>query len=263
MRLGIITTGQGPRDEYVHYHRGIASALGLTIEIIDEHILEELDWPAVRPHLGAEHEARLGAHVRVPGATGNRLGDGWDHVYVRLDWAIPFFQAAIDRLVARGATAVLFCCATLFEAGAFRCPVPLILPSRLMLAAVTDRIDGFDRSVRFGVMSSAGHGRQDVQLWRDQPFADRLDIRYEPFEGDILPAARALAGFRPDVVVVWSFGLGLARRDPGNLTATLEEMLGCPVMMPHRLAALTAFGLVTAGFDDRAFVERGAASTSR
>ncbi|MBE9604493.1 AroM family protein [Acetobacteraceae bacterium H6797] len=255
MRLGVITTGHGPRDEYVQYHRGLARALGLEIEVIDEHILEHLTWEEIRPHLGAEHEERLGAHVRVPGATGNRLGEGWDHVYVRLDWAIQHFQSAIDRLVARGATAVLFCCATLFKPDAFRCPVPLIRPATLMMATIAERIQTSPAGkVKFGLMSSAGHGRQDVQLWRDQPFADRLDITYEPFEGNILPAAERLAAVKPDLVVVWSFGLGLAGRDPGNLTAKLEEMLGCAVMMPHRIAALAAFGLVTAGFDDRRFV---------
>jgi hypothetical protein len=263
MRLGIITTGHGPRDEYLHYHRGLAAALGLPVEVIDAHILEGLDWPQIRAHLGGPDEARLGAHVRVPGASGNRLGDGWDHVYVRLDWTLPYFQAAIDRLVAQGATAVLFCCATLFAADAFTSPVPLIRPSTLMLAAVAERIHTCTGSMRFGLMSSAGHGRQDVQLWRDQPFAKRLDITYEPFEGDILPAAARLRAARPELAVIWSYGLGMASRDPARLSARLEAELACPVLMPHRVAALAAFSLVTAGFDDRAFVTAGASPAPR
>ena len=264
MRLGVITTGQGPRNEYAAYHRGLAAALGMQIDVIDEHILDGLSWEEIKPHLGTDEEDRLGAHVHVPGATGNRLGEGWDHVYVRLAWALPYFQAAIDRLVGQGADMVLFCCATRFPDTAFTCPVPLIKPATLMLAAVTERIHTAGpatrsgaQPLRFGLMSSVGHGRQDVQLWRDQPFAAQLAIDYEPFEGNILPAAQKLAARDHDLVVVWSYGLGMAASDGLALSARLEQSLRCPVLMPHRVAALHALGLMTAGFDDRAFLAAG------
>jgi len=264
MRLGVVTTGQGPRHEYAAYHRGLAAALGMRIDVIDDHILDGLSWDEIKPHLGGDAEDRLGAHVHVPGATGNRLGDGWDHVYVSLPWALPYFQAAIDRLVTRGADMVLFCCATRFPDDAFICPVPLIKPATLMLAAVTERINTAGpatrsgaQPVRFGLMSSAGHGRQDVQLWREQPFAAQLAIDYEPFEGDILPAAEKLASRSHDIVVVWSYGLGMAASDGLALSARLEQMVKCPVLMPHRVAALHALALMAAGFDDRAFLATG------
>jgi len=257
MRLGVITTGHGPRSEYAAYHRGLAAALGLTIDVIDEHILSPLTWNEIRQNLGEESEDRLGAHVHVPGATGNRLGGGWDHVYVKLEWATGYFQAAIDRLVARGADMVLLCCATRFADDALRCKVPLIKPATLMLAAISERVMGTDERIRFGLMSSVGHGRQDVQLWHDQPYASRLDIDYEPFEGNIIPAAERLAERQHDFVVVWSYGLGMAPSDGQALSARLEDLLGCPVLMPHRVAALHALGLMMAGFDDRAFLAAG------
>jgi len=257
MRLGVITTGHGPRSEYAAYHRGLAGALGLRLDILEDHILEGMEWPDISQHLGGEDEARLGSHVRVPGATGNRLGPGWAHVYVRLDWAMAHFQAAIDRLVARGADAVLLCCATSFAPDAFRCAVPLVKPAALMLAAVLDRVNTTCGTLRLGLTSSAGHARQDVQLWRGQPYADRLDIDYAPFEGNILPAAQSLAARPHDLAVVWSYGLGMADRDPADLSRTLEATLGCPVLMPHRLAALAALAVTPLGFDDRRFVTAG------
>ncbi|WP_431285201.1 AroM family protein [Humitalea sp. 24SJ18S-53] len=257
MRLGVVTTGHGPRIEYPAYHKGLAATLGVDLDVIDEHILEGLEWPEISQHLGGETEARLGAHVRVPGATGNRLGDGWAHVYVRLDWALAYFQAAIDRLVARGAHAVLLCCATDFAEDAFRCPVPLVKPASLMRAAVADRVHAAAGPLRFGLTSSVGHARQDVDLWRQQSFADRLEIDYASFEGDIMPAAEELSRKPHDLVVVWSYGLGMADRDPPGLAARLEAMLGCPVLMPHRVAALAALGVMPVGFDDRRFVLAG------
>ena len=260
MRLGVVTTGHGPRAEYVAYHRGLGATFGIAgLEVLDDHILEGLDWTDIRPHLGAAEEDRLGAHVRVPGATGNRLGDGWDHVYVRLDWSFAYFQAAIDRLLARGADAVLLCCATDFPPGALRCPVPLVKPASLMQAAVADRALSAAAPLRMGLTSSAGHARQDLALWRRQPFAERLQIDYVPFEGNIVPAAEQLSCTPHDLVVVWSYGLGMADRDPPGLAGRLEAMLGCPVLMPHRLAALAAFGLMPVGFDDRALVLAGRA----
>ncbi len=139
MRLGLITTGQGPRDQYAVYHQRLARTLGLSIETEMIHILDELDWPAIQPHLAKPGEDVLGAHVRVPGATGNRLGPGWAHVYVELAWSIAYFQAAIDRLVARGADCILLCCATKFDDGAFRSPVPLIRPSPIGWRSPTNR----------------------------------------------------------------------------------------------------------------------------
>lgn len=252
MRLGLITTGQGPRLPYVLYHERLAAALGLTVEIDVRHILDGLDWDAIRPHLGGPDELRLGAHVHVPGATGNRLGEGWDHVYVRMDWSIPYFQKAIDDLVARGATCVLLCCAASFEPGALRCPVPLVRPATLAFSAVSEMVAARGR-LRLGLMSSAGHGAQDVQFWRDQDFADRIDLTYEPFEGDVMIAAEKLARTSHDIVVLWSYGLGTDPRDPARLGADLEALFGCPVLMPHRLAALYGLGLMPAGFSDRSF----------
>lgn len=250
MKLGLVTTGQGPRD-YDRYFNGIAEALGLSVEIVSDHILDPLGWDEIRANLAAPGAPVLGAHVHVPGATGNRLGEGWDHVYVDLGWAMQHFQAAIDRLEAAGAQGILFCCGTEFTPDQFRSNVPLILPCDLVLHAV-ETAAAARGTVRLGLMSSIGHAAQDVALWQRQPFADKLTVTYEGFEGNLMPAAEKLAGSRHDMVVIWSFGLGTAASDVDRMSAKLETMLGCPVIMPHRLAALTAFATLPVGFDDKA-----------
>ncbi len=251
MQLGLITTGQGPRTAYEQYFRGIGRALGLDVAIESRHILDPLPWAEIALHLAAPGPPVLGAHVHVPGATGNRLGAGWDHVYVDLDWALDHFQAAIDQLAASGAEAIVLCCGTLFAPGQFRCPVPLIAPCDLVLGVVRSAALTRDR-LRLGLMSSIGHAAQDMALWQEQDFADRLDIRYEGFEGNPMPAAERLAATRHDLVVMWSFGLGAQESDIDHMAARLERLLGCPVIMPHRLAALTALAIAPAGFDDQA-----------
>ncbi|EPX80378.1 AroM family protein [Salipiger mucosus] len=249
MKLGLVTTGQGPRD-YDRYFSGIARALGVEVEIVSDHILDPLGWDEIRPHLAEEGAPVLGAHVHVPGATGNRLGAGWDHVYVDLDWALPLFQDAIDRLEAQGAQGIVLCCSTDFAPGQFRAGVPLIAPCEAVMRVVSNAVATRGR-LRLGLMSSIGHAVQDQALFRGQPFADRLELAYEGFEGDLMPAAERLAQAPRDLVVIWSFGLGTAASDVDGMAARLEAMFGCPVVMPHRLAALGAFALLPLGFDDK------------
>lgn len=251
MKLGLITTGQGPRTAYEQYFAGIGRTLGLRFDIESAHILDPLWWDEIRPHLAAPGRPVLGAHVHVPGATGNRLGPGWDHVYVDLDWALAHFQTAIDRLAAAGADVIVLCCGTLFAPDQFRCPVPLVAPCDLVMRIVQGMALTRDR-LRLGLMSSIGHAAQDVALWQEQDFAGRLDIAYEGFEGNPMPAAERLSAMRHDLVVLWSFGLGTQESDIDHMAARLEALFGCPVIMPHRLAAMTALAILPAGFDDQA-----------
>nr|WP_245223885.1 AroM family protein [Rhizobium halophytocola] len=247
----MITTGQGPRIAYEHYFSGIGRALGLKCEVESRHILDPLTWDEIREHLAAEGRPVLGAHVHVPGATGNRLGEGWDHVYVDLEWAYGYFQRAIDELEAAGAGSIVLCCGTEFAADQFRAGVPLIAPCASVMQVVA-RAAASREKLRLGLMSSIGHAAQDVALWQQQPFADRLEVVYEGFEGNLMPAAERLAKTRHDLVVVWSFGLGTAESDIDRMPEALENLFGCPVIMPHRLAALTALAVLPAGFDDKA-----------
>jgi hypothetical protein len=250
MKLGLVTTGQGPRAAYEHYFNGIGKALGLTLDVVSKHILDPLNWPEIQKNLAIGDRPVLGAHVHVPGATGNRLGDGWDHVYVDLEWAYQYFQRAIDELEAEGAGAIVLCCGTEFAPDQFRSNVPLIAPCSAVMQVVANAA-ATHKTLRLGLMSSIGHAKQDVALWQRQPFADKLEVTYEGFEGNLMPAAERLAEGKHDLVVVWSFGLGTAESDVDRMAEKLETLLGCPVIMPHRLAALTAFAILPVGFDDK------------
>ena len=67
-----------------------------------------------------------------------------------------------------------------------------------------------------------------------------------------MPVAEKLAQRENDIVVVWRFGPGTAASGVDAIAAKLQKMLGCPVIKPHRLAALTAFQILPIGFDDKA-----------
>lgn len=257
MKLGLITTGHGPRTAYEDYFSGLARSLGLQIEVISEHILDPLSWEEIQPHLAKEGQPVLGAHVHVPGATGNRLGEGWDHVYVDLEWAYQWFQRAIDRLQERGAQGIVFCCATQFTPDQFKATVPVIRPCDVTMQLIAGMVQAQQgERLRLGLMSSIGHAEQDQALFRGQSFSDQIELKYQGFEGDILAQAPALTDFAPQLVVVWSFGLGTAASDPDRLAGKLEKLFGCPVIMPHRLAALQALAVLPVDFDDRHFCQK-------
>jgi hypothetical protein len=51
LRVGVVTTGHGPRDEYVRYHRAILAHLGAKVDFVTRHALEGLSIEALTPHI--------------------------------------------------------------------------------------------------------------------------------------------------------------------------------------------------------------------
>lgn len=97
-RLGVVTTGHGPRDEYVHYHERVLRALGAEVQVVIRHIYDGLVLDDLTPHQVGKETPNLGTHVHVPGAVGNHMGDGWEHRFYAIDFAIHRVQAAIHAL---------------------------------------------------------------------------------------------------------------------------------------------------------------------
>ncbi|UFN48500.1 AroM family protein [Roseomonas sp. OT10] len=251
-QIGLITTGHGPRDEYVQYHRHLLGSLGQTVEIRIEHLLDGLSWPEIAPHTGGPEEVVLGAYVRAEGAVGPRMPNGTVHGYLRMDWAVTRVQAAVDRLVAGGADVIIFCAAAPLPVEGIRSPVPLLQPADVMANIVRDMAGHASSRLRVGLLTTAGHGRKDLEHWQGLSFASRLDLDNVVFEGDPLSAVPSLRG-RKDVIVVWSYGWGLISPSPRPLSEMMEEMVGCPVLMGHRVTALMAAAILRCGFDDRRF----------
>lgn len=251
--IGLITTGHGPRQEYIDFHRGVMRALGYEVEIVAEHLLDGLGWADIAPHTSGPEEHVLGAYVRADGAEGPKMPNGAVHAYLRRDWAAERVQLCIDRLVARGADVIVLCASAPFPKGVFKSPVPLLKPAEIVANTVKELADHSKERLRIALLTTAGHGEKDLQHWQELDFADGLDIVNVVFETDVLAAARRLTDERFDLAVIWSYGWGLTSTGEVSLSAELEEILGCPVLMPHRATAMIVAALVRCGFDDRRF----------
>jgi len=251
--IGLITTGHGPRNEYVEFHRGLIAALGYDVEVIDEHILDGLGWEDIAPNRGGPDEHVLGAYVRLPDADGPKLANGATHAYLRREWAASRIQRCIDRLVERGADFIVLCACAPFPAAAFKSPVPFLKPAEITANTIKELAEHSTARLRMGLLTTAGHGVKDREHWQQFSFAANLEIVNVIFEADIIGAAEELAAHDLDIVVVWTFGWGLTATTKDSLSAQLERILKCPVLMPHRATALTVAGLLQCGFDDRRF----------
>ena len=127
--IGVVTTGHGPRDEYLHYHRIFLESLGADVRITVRHIYEDLTLEQLLPHQVDKTKPNLGAHVHVPGAVGNHMGDGWEHRFFELGFATELVQKTIDRLEQEDhVDMVLLACAAEFPHGAISAGTLLIHP---------------------------------------------------------------------------------------------------------------------------------------
>jgi hypothetical protein len=257
-RLGVVTTGHGPRDEYIHYHESLLRSLGAQVEVVIRHIYEGLTLDDLIAHEVGRETPNLGAHVHVPGAVGNHMGDGWEHRFFSLDFAIGRVQAAIDRLEREdGADMVLLACAAGFPAGALSAETRLIDPRELMFSVVESLTHGTRRNVRIGALVDAEHADHDYADWSKRPFFDRIDFRMAPVTTTALAAAETLGREQVEFAFFFGYGIGLAPFDPPDQITQLEAAIGAPLLLPHRVTTLHLRNLIGPPLDDRAFLPSG------
>jgi hypothetical protein len=252
-RLGIVTTGHGPRDEYIRYHERLLAHLGAPVEVVIRHALDGLSYEQLKPHIVGPGVLNLGAHVHVPGATGNRLGPGWQHLFFDLRHCVARIQAAIDALETEdGVDLVLLACAAEFPEGALRARGVCVHPRELLFALAEAQAWDPSRRPRIGVLVDHEHLATDQADWQRRPWGDRVDLHFAPIHDDILAAAATLGG-RVDMCFMWGYGVGLVAGDPPGLVTRLEEAIGAPLILPHRVATLFVRNLIRPPLDDLAF----------
>lgn len=257
-KIGVVTTGHGPRDEYLFYHRSLLEALGGQVEIVVRHIYEGLTLADITPHQVGKETPNLGAHVHVPGAVGNHMGDGWEHRFYALDFAIGRVQATIDALEQRdGVDIVLLACAAEFPAGALSAGTMMIHPRELMFQLVDTLAHGSRRKVRIGVLVDAEHAEHDYADWKSRPWFDRIDLVMAPVETTAHAAAMELGRHAVDYAFFFGYGIGLAPLDPIDDVSRLEAAIGAPLILPHRVATLFLRNLVGPPLDDRDYLPDG------
>jgi len=214
--LGLVTIGQSPRDDILPQMLPFLPA-GATI------------WQAgALDSLTPEQIAEL---APAPGdyVLHTRVRDG-SAVTVGRRQLLPRVQACLDRLAARGANPILLLCTG--ELPGLTFPGLLIEPDRLLASVV----HGF-RPRRLGVLLPLSSQVDAVaEKWRSA--APELILECASPYGsndDVRRAAAALAGRRPDLVVMDC--MGYTARHKG----LVADLCGCPVILAASLVArLTA-----------------------
>jgi protein AroM len=235
-RLGIITTGQGPRDEYVTFHTKLLAALGADVEIVSRHALDGADdeaLDAIAPTEGAGTPA-IHANVKstAPGAR-TSLGAGYRDVWIDRSLYFDRVQKAIDDLENEGVAAILLCVAEEVPGNSLHSGVPLVVPAIAMTSLVETvvRTRGNTRVAMFVGHHSEQREQQKI-TWTRQPWMESATVQYFDIDDGWDAAAEKAARFQPHVGLVWGYGAGLIGGDGGEL-GRLREIVKIPVFTAH------------------------------
>ncbi|QQA41972.1 AroM family protein [Pelagovum pacificum] len=256
--IGVVTTGHGPRDEYLHYHRMFLETLGADVRVTVRHIYEDLTLDDLTPHEVDKSVPNLGAHVHVPGAVGNHMGDGWEHRFFDLDFATDLVQLTIDRLEEEdGVDIVLLACAAEFPTGRISAGTLLIHPREIMFGIAEGIAHGTRRKPRIGVIVDAEHADHDRADWNSRPFADQIELVVAPIDGAWIDAARQLGAANVEFAFFFGYGVGLAPFDARDEIPALETAIGAPLILPHRATVLHMRNLVGPAMADLDHLPQG------
>lgn len=253
-KLGLITTGHGPRNEYVTYHRNLMKELRVGVEIKIAHALDGLSRDEIREIEARPGDIYIGCHIHEPGATGDRMGPGYGHVWIASRHLVPLFQKYLDSLEAEGVDATILCCAEEYPLDAFHSDRYFVLPWLVVTEWV--RISTmYMPEPKIGILiPDEEHLDQDTATWQSQPWMKRLKVFIEPKKGRLDEALARLRRENVDMAINWGYGTGIAPEDPKDVIKSVEEAVGAPFITPHRLVTLYTRNLLRPSIDDRRFV---------
>lgn len=254
-RIGIVTTGQGPRDEYVNYHTNLLRHLGLTdVQLSIRHALDGLTEDEIDANAAKPGDWHIGCHVESPSSTGDRMGDGHKEVFVPREFMIERVQACIDSLEAEdGVDLTIFCCAEEYPDDAFTATGSLVLPFRVILDQVGAFVEARE-SARIGlVVPSVPHIEQDLRTFASARWADKVEFVAAGWSssGADMAAELLAQGDAPDLVVLFGYGMGIAPADDPALLTEIADAVGVPLVTAHGIATMTARGLLLPAMTDR------------
>jgi protein AroM len=256
-RIGIVTTGQGPRDEYVNYHTNVLRHLGADdAEIFIRHALDGLTEAEIDSHAAKPGDWHIGCHVESPSSTGDRMGDGHKEVFVPREFMIERVQLAIDSLEAEDdVDLTIFCCAEEYPTDAFHSSKPVVLPFRFLLPQVGALFEGRE-SARIGlIVPSTMHIEQDLRTWNSAPWASKAEFVAAGWSssGQAMADELLAQGDAPDLVVLFGYGMGIAPADDPRLLNEIAQAVKVPLITAHGITTLAARGLLLPAMADRAF----------
>jgi hypothetical protein len=256
-KLGLITTGQGPRNEYVRYHRDLLWKLGLDVKIEIRNAMDGLSQEQIEAMESTPGERYIASHYHKPGATGDRMGPGWGKVFTDEKPLIPLFQNCLDQLEEEGVDVTILCCAEEYPLDAFHATRPFLVPWNLITDWVRVSTMYMDKPKLGLLIPDEEHWDEDIATWSSQPWMDKLEIVAERYWGR---AEEAIAGLNREkenmvVAMYWGYGFGLSPEDPPDMLRSIYEALdGIPFVTIQRFMTLHVRNLLLPSLDDRRFV---------
>jgi hypothetical protein len=252
-KLGLITTGQGPRNEYVHFHRKLMKELGVDVEIKIRNAMDGLSVEEIQAMTARPGDRWIASHYHLPGATGDRMGPGWALIYTDTKPLIPLFQKCMDSLEADGVDVTILLCAEEYPLDAFHSKRPLLVPWVLMTEWV--RVSTMCMAEpKVGILiPDQEHWEEDTATWRSQPWMKNLKVVFEIRKGHLAEACARFQREKVDFVINWGYGFGIAPGDSPDTIKSMEEAIGAPFLTPQRLVALHVRNLLMPSLNDRRF----------
>lgn len=257
LKVGIITTGQSPRKEYVSFHRNALKALGLTVEVTERACLDGLTRAEIAKHeISPENGLGIGCYVHNSTPDDRRMGAGWEEIFVRQEWYLERAQMAIDAHERDGMDIILMCCAEMYPEDTFKSKLPLLLPYQLMFDLVRRQAEARGKFKLALLLPTDWHIGQDRATWQSQPWMRMVDAHFGIGIADGRAVNTLKANAPYDLALIWGYGDGLAPFDPETLLADISAALGCPTVTPNVLNIFNARVLLTPAWPERVHVER-------
>lgn len=210
--IGVITIGQAPRDDVVPE---IEKLLGPGVRVVQAGALDDLT---------REEIARL-APSRGEDALTSRLVDGTE-VIVGKPAIVPRLQHCLDRLAGVAEMFVILCAG---KFPAFRSPRPVLMPDRMLAAAVAAVFDGG----RLGVIVPIAEQR-DGAVARWSGVDPRVAVAVaSPYAGPaaLVAAAEELRGAGVTLTVMSCLGFTSAMK------AVVRDVTSAPALLPASVIA--------------------------
>ena len=256
LRIGIITTGQSPRKEYVSFHRNALKALGLDVTVTEHACLDGLTRAEIAEYeIEPQDGLGIGCYVHNTTPDDRRMGAGWEEIFVDQSWYLERAQAAIDAHEAAGVDMILMCCAEMYPEGALHSKVSLLLPYQLMFDVVRRQAELRGKFKLALLLPTNWHIEQDRRTWQSQPWMSAVEPHFGVGIADRRAVAELTAHGPFDLALILGYGDGLAPHDPETLLAEVSEALGCPTITPNVLNIFNARMLAVPAWPERIHVE--------
>jgi protein AroM len=237
-RIGVITTGQGPRVEYEEFHQSLFATMGADVTIISRHVLDNVDADEIKNFGPASGAPAIHANIRGSNTDFSTLGRGWRNVWVDRSIYVERVQLALDSLRAENVNVAIICVAEELPVESLYFDGPLVVPFTHLKNAVESAVR-FRRGAKVAMFAYGSRQRdQQTVAWSREAWMNQVEFSYFELDQGWSSAAASASDFGADCGVIMGYGAGLLGDEDGLLE--LRDELKVPVLVPHMIATTAA-----------------------